>query len=738
MRAARPILAWLLLALPCSLAQAEDGAPHPERNLESLEALLEESVVTTASRSQERTSSAPATVFSITAAEIRAFGIRSIDEALAYLGVGIHVQKTRDYSAGVDVGAQGIMLRDYGRHLLVLLDGHVMNSQTSGQVPLHEALGVPLEAIDHIEVMLGAGSVMYGSNAMTAVVHVVTKSAEADRGQHVITELSMAPPSASDGYARLPGGERELGLHYRIGVGVAHTHQRGRTPLNVALRAEWQEDRSQSYEVAPAPGDLRPGETAWGGVASHTMRVPSTVATLRAGNLRLRVQGSRYERGIPLAGLFADERARETRGSARLDLSHSALLHPTLRLNSRLYADYTSTSERTNWTSPIWCLPGQIDGCRFRSHDVSRWIGAEQLLSFEPRADGSLSTIFGYDVRLRDASGRPAEYRDLVDNSYPIGMRLPYFHEQTVLGALFVQQLYSPLEWLTLNAGGRLDIDSVFGTRLSPRAAVVLRPTPTTSIRVSYAEAFRGPTSLEMNLGDATYVIPPGSLGPEVVRTAELELTQRIGWATAALRGYAAFYDGLIDARPATEQEVLRAIARGQLSSTADPAWIITNDNLNPVDSYGGSLTLQLRPTRALTVAASATLSRSTSPEQTLTLWPVAFGNMRVLYEFWRDGPTLGFASVFAIKRRPFSDYDDDRSLLVDAYARQQLDMRLTLASPIRALPGLRIRAGLGARVQPDLPYLVTHPSPATPDVPTQYAHDLPQLHLLLGVSYDH
>ena len=94
-----------------------------------------------------------------------------MDEALALLGVGLHVQKARDYATGLDVGAQGIMLRDYGRHLLVLLDGHVMNSQASGEVTLHEGLGVPLEAIDHIEVMLGAGSVMYGANAMTATLY---------------------------------------------------------------------------------------------------------------------------------------------------------------------------------------------------------------------------------------------------------------------------------------------------------------------------------------------------------------------------------------------------------------------------------------------------------------------------------------------------------------------------------------------------------------------------------------
>jgi outer membrane cobalamin receptor len=741
MKASRQLWLVLLSLVPLAGARADDASEEGAQQLQSLEALLDESVVTTASRSAERSSTAPATVFSITAEDIRVYGIRSIDEALAYLGVGLHVQKSRDYTAGLDVGAQGIMLRDYGRHLLVLLDGHVMNSQSSGQVTLHEGLGVPLEAIDHIEVMLGAGSVMYGSNAMTAVVHIVTKSAERDGGEHVLSELSMAPPSAENGYARLPGRERELGFHYRVAVGSAHSYQLRTTPVSIALRAEWQHDLSQTYEVQEMPAetgwDVRPGESSWGGVASHTMHAPSVVATFRVGDFALRAQGSRYARGMPLVGLYNDDGARELRGAGRLDLSHSALLHPSVRLGSRVYADYMSSEERTNWTSPFWCLPGQIDGCHFRVREVGRWLGAEQQLSFDPRADGSLSTTIGYDVRLRDASGRTAEYRDLLDNSYPIGTPVPYFHTQSVLGALFVQQLYSPLRWLTLNAGARLDIDSVFGARLSPRAAVVVMPSEGASLRASYAEAFRGPTALEMNQGDSTYVIPPSSLGPEVVRTAELEWQQRVGWMSLSLRAFAAFYENLIDSRSATEAEVARALDRGELASTADPEWIVTSDNVNRVRSYGGSATLQLRPLTGLTLAGSTTVSRSSTPGPTLTLWPTSFGNARVAYEFHKGGPTLGLSALFAIRRRAFSDVTEDVALLRNPYAKNEVDLRLTVSSPVRALSGLSMRASVGARLLPDQPYLVSTPIVDAPDTPVQYAHDRPQLHLLLGASYD-
>ena len=49
--------------------------------------------------------------------------------------------------------------------------------------------------------------------------------------------------------------------------------------------------------------------------------------------------------------------------------------------------------------------------------------------------------------------------------------------------------------------------------------------------------------------------------------------------------------------------------------------------------------------------------------------------------------------------------------------------------------PDRQLRAGV--RVLPDTPYLLTG-SPDDPSLRVQYYHDRPQLHLLLGASYDY
>lgn len=720
-------------------APASEPAGEPPK-LEALEAILDQPVVTTASRAAERVQTAPSAMFTITAEDIRAFGMRSIDEALDYLGVGMRVEKVRDYYGSIDVGAQGLMLRDNGRHLLVLLDGHVMNSQADGSVSLHEGLGVPLEAIDHIEVMLGAGSVMYGANAMTAVVNVVTKDEGRERGGHAVAELSLAPPSRVSGYARLPGGEHELGYHYRLGLGAGHSFALAGLPASLTLRAEWRQDLSQTYAVGRAMDsdfELRPGETAWGGVTSHRMQVPSSVLAFKLGDFTLRAQGVRYERSLPMHSLFDDQSAKEVRATARLELSHAKQLSPWFALTSRIYADYVRHSENSNWTSPWWCLPGQDDGCAFSTRHVSRWLGLEQQLRFEPRADGSLSTTLGYDVRLRDASARPADYRDAVTGEYPSGTRLPHFRRQSVLGAVFAQQLYQPVAWFSMNLGVRLDIDSLFGVHLSPRAALVFVPHETSSLRVSYAEAFRGPSALELYATDPTYVVEPRSLGPETVRTVELEWQQRVSFVNFSLRGYAAFYRDFIAQRSASADETEQAFADQKLASTVDPDWVVINDNLRRIRAFGGSATLSAKPVRGLSIAGSVTVSRTQSPDLDVTLWPHSFGNLRLAYEFRPGGPTLAFASSLARGRRLFNSATNDGSTNRSLRAPDALDLRLTLTSPVRAVSGLSVRAGAGVRTVPHTPYLLTG-SPDEPSLRVQYYHDLPQLHLLLGASYDY
>jgi len=131
----------------CSPAAARAGGT------DDLEALLEESVVSSASRTLGTQSTAPATSATISAEELRRHGIQSLDQALNYLGLGLVTQNPLH---SVDIGARGVLFTaDFGNHVLLLVDGHAVNEPWDYTAYFERGAAIPMEIVDHIEVILG-------------------------------------------------------------------------------------------------------------------------------------------------------------------------------------------------------------------------------------------------------------------------------------------------------------------------------------------------------------------------------------------------------------------------------------------------------------------------------------------------------------------------------------------------------------------------------------------------------
>jgi outer membrane receptor for ferrienterochelin and colicins len=716
-----------------------EGGAGDEASMRDIEALLGESVVTTASRSAERAITAPASVFTITAREIWTYGMRSIDEVLNFLGVGTYITRPRDFVSGQDIGIQGVMLRDAGRHVLLLLDGHIINSQTRGDTVLHEGIGVPLEAIDHLEVMLGPGSVIYGSNAMFAVINVVTRTPDVIRGVGAYAELGVSAPQDEDGFATVPGAGERAGLRYRFGVYGAAQLDISDVPADFTIHAEWLEDINNSYRIAPTPGgfnvELRPGDTTWGGIAQHTVQAPSVVASLHLGDFRLRFNANHYERGMPLVASFDDPDARERRRAIRLDLRHSVALDEEATLTSRLYADYMDWNESSVWTAPYWCPPGHPDGCNFEQRAVSRWVGFEQQLVVDWDLDGRVTTTAGYDLRVRDGTGRSADYTDIATGIPSYTTPAPYFDSVTFLGAIFAEQVWQPFDSLGFDVGARLDLDSIFGAWLSPRAAILVMPNDDTTVRATYNEAFRGPTVWELNENDPTYRIPAPQLRPEVMRAVELEWQQRISFFKFTLRGYASFYEDFVNTRLATEQEYDAANGRGELASTAEFGNVVLYDNLRSLRALGATLGFQLRPVDGLVIAGSISLADSRIDETVAPILPVWMGNARVGYEFEPEGASINVTAALTGDRA--ATLEPIWSVETPVYTGESLDLRASFSAPISFLPGLQLRTSIGYAVNPSLPYLLSAPTTDNPEWPVRLIPATSQINGFIGLRYE-
>jgi outer membrane cobalamin receptor len=106
-----------------------------------------------------------ATVTLVTAEEIKEKGIKTAAEALETIP-GLHVR----------VGGKGeayVRLRGFRqREIALLVDGVPVSSPYDGQLDLSS---LPVESVERIEVVKGASSVLYGSNAMGGVINIITR-----------------------------------------------------------------------------------------------------------------------------------------------------------------------------------------------------------------------------------------------------------------------------------------------------------------------------------------------------------------------------------------------------------------------------------------------------------------------------------------------------------------------------------------------------------------------------------
>ncbi len=712
-----------LVLLSSFLAWSHTSLAHAEDTSE-LEGLLDESVVSAASKSPETTSLAPATSVSINADEMRRHGILSIDEAINYLAMGMQLEKA---SHAAEIGARGVLLSgDVGAHVLLLVDGHAVNEQWGATAYYDRGTGVPMELIDHIELVIGPGSVLYGSNAMLGVVNIVTKRAKDFGGAHVVLESELATSlRGAVGYGRefqLFGRDAELVFE------LERFQQKGPTldfpSYAAAVDAITEQPRLYSGE--------RP-TGVWGGAGDDASAIEGSAGylRLRAGGLEVGLRGMHYVRSHPSnSGNFDDPDSFVRDRWLSADVKYGATLSQMLQPSLRLYADHYDY--RQDWGSygAADCLEGQDSGCLWRLVGHANWVGLEPQVSIDWLENRTLLTLVGVDARIKSV-GSDVNYYDYVDGSSPGPIGAFEKREQS-LGA-YLQNTFWPAHFLGLNLGARFDVDSRFGSALSPRAAATFVPWDGAALKLIYAEAFRAPTAWDVYYTDPRSQIAGGDgIEPEGVRSLEASIEQRWGTQRAFAGVFKSWWQDLVLLRDLDDDELAAAIASFELlPGTPYGAQL---QNVSNIDSQGlnlgydgslagGALRYGLSLTHAVT--------RISEPGGSDELLPVAaptLGNARISLGLPHYLPTIALAARY-VSRRPVDEYAADNPRFVDP----QLELRAAL-SGLLPLDGLSYRLTTNYAALNVGPYAVG-PDPADggprPLVPVD------RFRVSLGLQYD-
>jgi len=181
-------LIFLTVSLVALFQSNEDGIPHywlPE-------------IVVTAKRIKEPLSEVAVDMEVITEEEIMKRGIRTVEELLTEQGF-LDVRTT-----GIQGGLLTVGLRGFpADQSLVLLNGFRLNSPANGCFDFSE---IPITAIKRIEIIKNPSSSLYGTNASSGVINIITKDAEKEgvnvEGSGNITEQGAKHIFGDAGYRR--------------------------------------------------------------------------------------------------------------------------------------------------------------------------------------------------------------------------------------------------------------------------------------------------------------------------------------------------------------------------------------------------------------------------------------------------------------------------------------------------------------------------------------------------------
>jgi vitamin B12 transporter len=469
--------------------ESKDLTPSAETiTIELRLAPAAETVVVTATRTPVPTQAAGADVESLSAAQLETLRPIAADDALRFLpGAVVSTQGQRG-------GLSSLFVRGGdSRYNKVIVDGVTVN-EPGGRFDFGT---LPLAQADRLEFVRGAQSALYGSDAMTSVVQVWTRT-----GNTATPELRFGADGGNlgtaHGYVSLSGARS--GFDYSVfGDQFNSTGQGPNDDYSNSL---------QGTNLGVAIND------------QVTLRLRG-----RHSNSRTGVQGEWNFNGNPLMPPDRDQYAwfNDSLGSVDLTVGGPS------RWQHR-FSGFEYNQKRTNVDSVI--DPGRVFDSPFHTiADINR-------SGFEYQGDyveqSWAHTTVGY--RFEDENGFVG---NLLSPPIVHGLRLnheAYGQQQLTLGRLSVV------------AGGRFVHNGSFGNKGVPRVALTLlalrggRLFSGTRLRFSYATGIKEPL-FEESLANGQGSIPNPNLKPEENRAFEAGVQQDLFGGKYALT--ATYYNNL-------------------------------------------------------------------------------------------------------------------------------------------------------------------------------------------------
>lgn len=485
------------LFIPVHFSQAYGATESVGEDLNFL--AQEGEVVESATKYPQLVRNAPASVTVITHDEINRYGWRTLADLLQSVR-GFYVTNDKNYSY---LGVQGFQRAgDYNSRILALLNGHTLNEDVYQQFFMGNDSGIDLDIVDRVEIVRGAGSALYGTNAIFAVVNIITKEGKDINGFRSSLEAGS-------------GGANKGILTY------------GKTLSN-----GWDILFNASYFKSIGRDLSFPDYSAINGGITHNDGEYAYNLYYRAKykDLTIQLAGNDREKQIPTASygaVFNDPREETFDGHYLAEVKYDHNVSEKYGFMIRLYDDWYRYRGYYPLTPP-YPLPnlktdysvGQYFGgeAQFR-RDFEHW--NKLIVGVEYQKHSVL--LQNYDLPdyscIDPLTGNTTSPTPCLD----VAINFDIF-------SLYLEDEIKPSDQLTLTVGARRDqyinYSNLFSDKTTPRIALVYSPASETVLKLLYGEAFRAPSSYELYYSGTN--IAPGQAKPETISTFEAAWEQTL------------------------------------------------------------------------------------------------------------------------------------------------------------------------------------------------------------------
>jgi outer membrane receptor protein involved in Fe transport len=544
------------LALVVTTASTFAQADTSGLNSLSLQDLLNVKI-TTASRTTQSSELASAVVTVVTKDQIRSRGYQSLLDLIYDLpDVKVDDKIYSGIRNSVTIrGTQGT------EKFVILLDGVSISTPSGEAMPIMQ--NYPVHLAEQVEILYGPASALYGANAMSGVINIITKKSRKPG------TLELTITNGDYGYTNSTlFATKKLGENMNLVVSGQYFYDRG-------------PDYSKLYNNDPQLSleSHKTGtfNTIYG---PHTPVKPVRAvyeAPMTAYNIYVGLYSDHFSFNF-FRNYFKIPNSWENNTSNAI-YNKEVFMAQSITM---AIAAYKRTFNRTTSTTSLMASKYELDpNSNYRNlysamesaykFSTNTTVKAEQQMDYKLSKNTNVTAGISYehvDAIPQSADlDAPVNTHDYVSGVYlgtrafyrPEGLPAQFFFTHfDNLGAYAQAQLDGKKISLTL--GARYDHNSRYGSTFNPRLGIVYQPSKYTTIKLLYGSAYRAPSASDAYIqygafetadSGRTYHshflhLPNPDLGPIRSYNAELNIQQRLSDnVVLILDGYHTFIKGV-------------------------------------------------------------------------------------------------------------------------------------------------------------------------------------------------